>query len=194
MVIALATSGEGGAGWPAALPLLPHPMEMLVGLIAFGILYWVYKTKVVPNMEKLYAERAEAIEGGIKKAEIAQAEANEAKAQFEAQLKESRADANRVREEARAQGAQIVAEMREHANAEAGRITEAAHKQIEAERQQAMVSLRGDVGRISTDLASRIVGESLDNETRQKGLVEKFLADLDSGDIVREKVGKGGTA
>ena len=79
--------------------------------------------------------------------------------------------------------------MREQAASEAARITETAHKQIEAERQQAVVSLRGDVGRMSTDLASRIVGESLDDETRQQGIVERFLAELESGDVVREKVG-----
>jgi F-type H+-transporting ATPase subunit b len=95
----------------------------------------------------------------------------------------------RIREEAREQGAAIVVEMRGHAQAEANRITEAAHKQIEAERQQAVVSLRGEVGRISTDLASRIVGESLHDETRQRGIVERFLAELESGDVVREKVG-----
>jgi F-type H+-transporting ATPase subunit b len=80
--------------------------------------------------------------------------------------------------------------MREQAAAEASRITETAHKQIEAERQQALVSLRTDVGRISTDLAGRIVGESLEDEPRQKGIVERFLAELESGDIVREKVGE----
>ena len=42
---------------------------------------------------------------------------------------------------------------------------------------------------MSTDLASRIVGESLHDETRQKGIVERFLAELESGDVVREKVG-----
>ena len=62
--------------------------------------------------------------------------------------------------------------------------------QIEAERQQAVVSLRGDVGRMSTELASRIVGESLEDETRQKNIVERFLAELESGDVVREKVGE----
>ena len=51
------------------------------------------------------------------------------------------------------------------------------------------VSLRGEVGRLSTDLASRIVGESLHDEVRQKGLVERFLAELESGAIRPEKVG-----
>ena len=110
--------------------------------------------------------------------------------QYQAQLVEARAEASRIREDAKAQGAQIIAEMREQAVADASRISETAHKQIEAERQQAVVSLRGDVGRMSTELASRIVGESLEDEARQRGIVERFLAELESGDVVREKVGE----
>jgi F-type H+-transporting ATPase subunit b len=164
---------------------------MIVGLIAFGILYWLYKTKVVPRMEELYAERTAAIEGGMQQAEEAQQQAQAALEQYQAQLAEARAEAARIREEAREQGAAIVAEMRGHAQSEAARITEAAHKQIEAERQQAVVSLRSEVGRLSTDLAGRIVGESLEDEARQRGIVDRFLAELEAGDIKPEKVGEG---
>ena len=62
---------------------------------------------------------------------------------------------------ARAEGAAIVAEMRQQAQDEATRITESAHKQIEAERQQAVTSLRAEVGTLATSLAGRIVGEAL---------------------------------
>ncbi|MEO7132241.1 MAG: F0F1 ATP synthase subunit B [Dermatophilaceae bacterium] len=171
------------------LPILPYLPELIFGLIAIGILYWVVASKVVPNLEKAYANRAAAIEGGMHKAEEAQAQAQAALEQYQAQLVEARAEASTIREEAKAQGAQIIAEMREHAASEAARITQTAHKQIAAERQQAVVSLRSDVGRMSTDLASRIVGESLEDETRQKGIVERFLAELESGDVTREKVG-----
>jgi F-type H+-transporting ATPase subunit b len=173
----------------ATLPILPYLPELIFGLIAFGIIYYVVQSKVVPNLEKAYADRTAAIEGGMHKAEEAQAQAQAALEQYQAQLTEARAEASTIREEAKAQGARIVAEMREQAAAEAARITETAHKQIEAERQQALVSLRGEVGRISTELASRIVGESLHEETRQKGIVERFLAELESGDVKREKVG-----
>jgi F-type H+-transporting ATPase subunit b len=176
----------------ATLPILPYLPELVFGLIAFAIIYWVVKQKVVPNLEKAYAERTEAIQGGIHKAEEAQAQAQAALEQYQAQLTEARAEASRIREDAKAQGAQIIAEMREHAASEASRLTDIAHKQIEAERQQAVVSLRNDVGRLSTDLASRIVGESLHDETRQKGIVERFLAEVESGDVVREKVGSVG--
>ncbi len=187
----LVAAEEETTGFPSGFPLLPHPAEMIVGLIAFGILYWLYKTKVVPRMEELYAERTAAIEGGMQQAEEAQQQAQAALEQYQAQLAEARAEAARIREEAREQGAAIVAEMRGHAQSEAARITEAAHKQSEAERQQAVVSLRSEVGRLSTDLAGRIVGESLEDEARQRGIVDRFLAELEAGDIKPEKVGEG---
>jgi F-type H+-transporting ATPase subunit b len=171
------------------MPLIPHIPELIFGIIMFGILYFVVKSKVVPNLEKAYAERTAAIEGGMQQAEEAQQQAQAALEQYQAQLAEARVEASRIREEAREQGAAIVAEMRGQAQTEAARITESAQKQIEAERQQAIVSLRSEVGRLSTDLASRIVGESLQDEVRQKGLVDRFLAELEAGEIRPEKVG-----
>ena len=175
-------------GWPEALPLLPHPAELIVGLIAFAILYWIYATKVVPKMETMYEERAAAIEGGMQQAEEAQAEAKAALEKYNAQLAGARTEANEIRETAREQGASIVAEMRGQAQAEAARITESAKRQVDAERQQAVVSLRQEVGALSTSLASKIVGESLEDEVRQNGIVDRFLAELEAGDVKPEKV------
>lgn len=189
MSIATLAAAESGPGWPDALPLLPHPAEIIVGIIAFVILYWIYSTKVVPAMERMYAERTAAIEGGLEKAEKAQAEAKAALDNYTAQLQDARGEANEIREHARTQGAQIIAEMRTQAQGEATRIVDGAHRQIEADRQQAMNQLRGEIGRLSTDLASRIVGESLHEEVRQKGIVERFLAELESGAIAPAKVG-----
>ena len=188
LALPAAEGGESGDFWSSAYPILPHPVELIFGLVTFGILYWIVRTRVVPRLEEIYAERTAAIEGGISKAEEAQAAAQAALDQYNLQLQEGREEATRTREDAKAQGAQIIAELREKANQEAGRITESAHKQIEAERQQAIIQLRGEVGRLSTDLASRIVGESLEDETRQRGIVERFLAELEAGNIKPEKV------
>lgn len=178
----------GGDPVAGRMPVLPLWGELIFGIIAFAVLYVVVARKVVPALEKVYAERAAAIEGGMAQAEEAQAAAEAAKEQYEAQLKEARTEATKIREDARVQGTQIVADMREQAQAEATRITEAAHRQIEAERNQAAASLRGEVGRLSTDLASRIVGESLEDEARQRGIVDRFLAELESGQVKPEKV------
>ena len=191
MVLASVPAAEG-VGWPDALPLLPHPAELIVGLIAFAILYWIYATKVVPKMEAMYEERAAAIEGGMQQAEEAQAEAKAALEKYNAQLAGARTEANEIRETAREQGASIVAEMRGQAQAEAARITESAKRQVDAERQQAVVSLRQEVGALSTSLASKIVGESLEDEVRQNGIVDRFLAELEAGDVKPEKVAPAG--
>jgi F-type H+-transporting ATPase subunit b len=187
VVLASVPAAEG-VGWPDALPLLPHPAELIVGLVAFGILYWIFATKVVPRMEAMYEERAAAIEGGMQEAEEAQAEARAALEKYTAQLAGARAEANEIRESAREQGASIVADLRGQAQAEAARITESAKRQVEAERQQAVVQLRQEVGTQATSLASKIVGESLEDEVRRKGIVDRFLAELEAGDVRPERV------
>jgi F-type H+-transporting ATPase subunit b len=178
------------AGEAEQLPVLPHRGELIFGVIAFAILYFIVKKWVVPNLEKAYADRTAAIEGGMHQAEEAQQEAQAALEQYKSQLAEARVEAARIRSEAQEQGAAIVAELRVQAQVEANRIAEASHKQIEAERQQAIVSLRSEVGRLSTELASRIVGESLHDQARQSGIVDRFLAELELGAVRPESVGQ----
>ncbi len=173
---------EEGGFWENAYPIIPHPAELIVGLVFLAILYFLVSKLVVPRLETAFEERRAAIEGGVEKAERAQAEANAALEEYKAQLADARGEANRIREDARRQGAQIVAEMREQAQAEAERITTSARATIEAERQQAAASLRAEVGRLATDLASRIVGESLQEPARQSGVVDRFLAEVERGE------------
>ena len=184
-VAGLVTAGEANQ-----LPVLPHMGELIFGFIAIAILYYVVQRWVVPNLEKTYADRTAAIEGGMHQAEEAQQQAQAALEQYNAQLAEARVEASRIRGEAQEQGAAIIAEFRVQAQAEANRIAEAAHKQIEAERAQAVVSLRSEVGRLSTALASRIVGASLHDEARRSGIVDRFLGELERGAVRPETVGQ----
>jgi F-type H+-transporting ATPase subunit b len=160
-------------------PLLPAPLEIVMAVI-FAVLLWVLIAKfVVPRFEQTYAERTEAIQGGIEKAERAQAEAQAALEQYRAQLSDSRAEAARIREDAKTQGSQILAEMREQAQAEASRIREQTQAQLAAERTQVMNQLRNEIGGLATTLAGRIVGESLEDDERARRTVDRFIADLE---------------
>ena len=161
-------------------PLLPHVVEICLSLVVFGLLFLAVKKWVVPNFEVTYEERTKAIEGGLEAAETKQAEADAKLAELEKQLADARHEAARIREEAREQGAAIVAEMRDQAQVEATRIVEHGKTQIEAERQQAVTSLRAEVGALATSLAGRIVGESLEDDQRSSRVVERFLADLET--------------
>ena len=160
-------------------PLIPHTSEIIVGAVAFTLLFLVLRKAVVPKFEKAFTDRAEAIEGGIERAEKAQQEAQRALVQYNEQLSSAQGEASKLREEARIQGAAILEELRTKAQDEAARITAAAHASIEAERQQAITSLRNEVGALAVELASKIVGEALDDQARQSRIVERFIEDLE---------------
>lgn len=163
-------------------PLLPTWPELIIGTICFVAVFGILGRFLVPRLLKVLEERHDQIEGGINRADEAQAEAQAILQQYRAQLDDARHEGARMREEAREQGAAIIAEMRQRAEAEARRITEAAQAQIEADRQQALTALRAEVGALATELASRIVGESLTDVARQSRMVDRFLADLETGE------------
>jgi F-type H+-transporting ATPase subunit b len=160
-------------------PIIPSYPELIIGAIAFFIVFGFLGKIALPRIQQTLQERTDRIEGGLDRAEEAQAEAARVLEQYRQQLADARHEAARLREEAKEQGAQIIAEMREQAQAEARRLTEAANAQIDAERQQALASLRTEVGALATELAGRIVGESLQDEARQSRVVDRFLEDLD---------------
>ena len=160
-------------------PLVPDLTELIIGAITFGIIFFALWKVLIPRLSKTLEERTDKIEGGLQRAEETQAEADATLAKYREQLAEARHEAARLREQAREQGAQIIADMREEAQAEARRLVEAAHAQIDADRQQALQSLKTEVGGLAVDLASRVVGESLTDEARQRRVVERFLDELD---------------
>jgi F-type H+-transporting ATPase subunit b len=172
VLVAAASSGSQN-------PLVPTLTELIIGAVSFLIVFGLLGKVLLPRIQKALQERTDQIEGGLERAEEAQAEAARVLEQYRQQLAEARHEAARLREDAREQGAQIIAEMREEAQAEARRLAEAANAQIEAERMQALTSLRAEVGTLATDLASRIVGESLQDEARQSRVVDRFLDDLE---------------
>lgn len=165
-------------------PLVPDLTELIIGAVSFFIVFGLLARVLIPRISKTLEERTDKIEGGLRRAEEAQAEANRALEQYRAQLAEARHEASRLREEAREQGAQIKAELRAEGEAERQRIVQAAHAQLDADRQQAISALRAEVGALAVELAGRIVGESLEDEARQRRTVDRFLAQLEeqSGD------------
>ena len=171
---ALAAAASGDSNF-----LIPNG-TFIVEVLAFLIMLAILGKYVLPRINKALEDRQEQIRSQFEASETAQHEAAEALEEYKKQLAEAREDAGRMREEAREQGAAIIAQMRQQAQGEAERITASAHNQIEAERQQALNSLRTEVGSMATTLASRIVGEALEDPARQSRVVERFLADLEA--------------
>jgi F-type H+-transporting ATPase subunit b len=173
-------------------PLLPPLGEIIIGLIAFGVVLLVLFKFVAPRFEQIFRARREAIEGGIERAETMQAEAKAALEQYRAQLAEARTEAAQIRDAARAEGQQILEELRAQAQEEAARILARGEEQLAASRQQVINELRGQLGALAVELAGRVVGESLADEARRRGTVDRFLDQLES--MAASGDGRGGPA
>jgi F-type H+-transporting ATPase subunit b len=172
----LVAAEEGGGG-----NFLVPNATFVFELISFAIIMYVLAKWVIPPINKAMTERQEKIKAQFDEAAQLKAEAEATEKEHQSQLAEARAEASRIREEAREQGAQIIAQHREQAQAEAERITSNAHAQLEVDRAQALNQLKTEVGAMATTLAGRIVGESLDDDARQKRSVERFIAELEDG-------------
>ena len=163
-------------------PLIPAWYDIIWSAVCFVIILVVFWKVALPAMQKLLDERSKAIEGNIAKADEAQKRAEAALEEYTAQLAEARKEAGAIREAAREDGKKIVAEAKDTATSEATRITATAHTQIEAERQAALVSLRGEVGTLALDLAGGVIGESLADDAKAASVVDRFLAELEASE------------
>src|SRR6195952_18957 len=161
-------------------PLVPDGGEIILGTIAFALLCFVLMKKALPQAEKIYQERREAIEGGLERAERAQQEAQATLSQYRAQLADARGEANRIREQAHEDAKRIVAELRADAERDREERRQRFEGQLEAERTQAIAQLRHEVGGIALSLAERVIGHELQNDDRQRELVDDFIAGLES--------------
>ncbi len=187
----LAADPEGGAEETHSV-LIPELPDLIWGSIAFVLILGFMLWRFVPLINAALDARTEAIAGGIKKAEEAQAEATAALDKYTAQLAEARTEAGRIREEAREDAKRIRAELVDAAQTDAARIVANAQVQIEAERAAALVSLRGEVGTLALDLASGVIGESLTDDKKASSVVDRFLADLAASDgAVKRTAGDG---
>jgi len=178
VVGALLLAAEEG-GHEEKNPLIPNLNELVWGTICFAIFAGFLIKYVLPRARQVMEERTRGIEGKLAQAEKDRAEAQQLLEKYRQQLAEAREEAGRIRNDAQTQRAEIVEEARNEARAEAQRISTAATSQIASERQQALTELRREVGTLAVDLAGRIVGESLEDDARQRGTVDRYLAQLE---------------
>ena len=173
----VAYAAEEGA---AQNPLIPAWYDIIWSSLCFVIILFVFWKVALPKMKDLLDKRSAAIEGNIAKADEAQKRAEAALEEYTAQLAEARKEAGTIREAAREDGKKIVAEAKDQASVEASRLTAAAHSQIEAERQTALVSLRSEVGTLALDLAGGVIGETLSDDAKAHAVVDRFLGELET--------------
>lgn len=158
--------------------LIPNA-TFIAELFAFLVILFVIWRYVVPPIQKAMRERQEIIRTQLEESREAKEKLESARSEYEESLHEARAKAAEIRESARAEAQAIVEEMRTQAQTEADRIRVRGEEQLAAQRRQVVAELRTEIGLMSVQLASRIVGESLEDDARRHGTVDRFIGELD---------------
>ena len=154
--------------------------EFILVLIIFAILFYLVRKYVVPNFEKTFTARREAIEGGIERAEEAQNEAQRLLEQYREQLNEARIEAAQIRENARAEAQRTLEDLRAQAREESERIIARGEEQLAGQRSAVVRELRAEVGTLAVELAEKIVDQRLSDEAQVSATVDAFLAGLEA--------------
>jgi F-type H+-transporting ATPase subunit b len=160
--------------------LLPPIDELILGAIAFILVFWALSKFALPGIKKALEERTAAIEGGIQRAEAREAEAAALHAQYQAQLAEARTEAAQIRAQAQADKLAMVEEAKREAADAAAAVTARADAAITAERASTVASLHREVGNLAVSLAGKVVGESLEDDARARATIDRFIADLEA--------------
>ena len=158
--------------------VLPDSYELVAGIIAFLIVFFFVWKWAFPAINRSLENRQQAIGGQLKEAEKAKLDAQSLLDDYRAQLATAKSEANRIVEEARAQGDAVRADLVSRSETEASEIVAKARVDAANEKARALQEARREVADLSIDLAEKVVGESLDREA-QHGLIERYLADLE---------------
>ncbi len=169
--------------------LYPKLQELIVGAIAFGVLFFFMWKWVLPRVNQVLEARSQKIQGDLESAEQAKTEAQKELGDYREQLAGAREEANRIIEEARKTAEAMRQDLQKKAEEEYGAIVGRAQEQIRAERDRVFQELKSQVGELSIALAAKVVGGSLDRD-RQLALIDEYIAEL--GGMAPSGNGNGG--
>ncbi len=189
----LAQAEETAEEISEAEDLYPAAGELIVGLIAFAVLFFFTWRWVLPRFKQVLEERRTQIQGEMERAEATRREAEELQEEYRKQIAGAGEEANRIIEEARATAEQLRRDLQAKAEQEAQATVARAQDEIRAERDRTFQELRSQVGVIAVELAERVVGQSLDKSAHDR-LIEEFIDQVSlSGDGAARGSGVGRT-
>ena len=178
----LAQAEEHGEEVSEAKDLYPAVGELVVGLLAFAVLFFFTWKWVLPKFKEVLEQRREQIQGEMEKAEATRKEADKLQEDYRTQLAGARDEANGIIEEARATADQLRRDLQAKAEEESQAIVGRAQEEIRSERDRVFQELRAQVGSIAVEIAGRVVGQSLDEKTHQR-LIDEFIDEVASGAV-----------
>ncbi|MEJ8302666.1 F0F1 ATP synthase subunit B [Saccharibacillus sacchari] len=149
----------------------------VVTLISFGILYWLLSRYAIGPLMSVMEKRRELVLGQLNEASATREEAAAYVEQQKEALQQARKDAYDIIEQSRQTSGKQADQLIAQAKEESVRLKDEALRDIESEKNKAMAALRGEVGRVSVQIASKLIEKEIDEKSNE-GLVDQYLKDV----------------
>ena len=162
-------------------PILPEVNEIIWGGLAFVVLLALLWKFAVPAIKGGMQARTDRIRDDLTAAEQAREEAEATLADYQAQLADARAEANRIIDEARQTADSLRADLEARAETDIVEMRDRAAADIEASRAQALADLRGEVSSLAFGAAEQVIGRQMADRDVQVGLIEDYINQVAQG-------------
>jgi len=176
---AVAAGTDAGECVKATSPIVPDATDLFYGGLAFAILLVAMWKFALPGVKKGMDGRSERIRADLSRAEEARTEAEALLATYQRQVAESKGEATRIIEDARATADGLKAELSRRAEAEIAEMRSRAAADVEASKAQALADLTGEVASLAIGAAEVVVQKNLDRQT-QVQLIENYITQVGS--------------
>ena len=146
-------------------------------LVNFLILFLLLRKLLYKPIAGYMEQRREEIGNAIEQAENDKEVARKTREKYEKQILEAKKEAAEILNRAGKQGDDMISQSKVEAKKQAQNIIEQAKKEINLEKERVFMELRDEVGRLSVDIAQKIIVQNIDYASQEK-LIKDYLAEV----------------
>ncbi|MCG9911101.1 MAG: F0F1 ATP synthase subunit B [Flavobacteriales bacterium] len=146
--------------------------------ISFLIVLFLLKKFAWKPILNSLSERENKIDEALRSAQRAEERMNEIEAKNQNLLAEAAKEREAMLKAARDASAQMIAEAKEKAAEESAKMLEQARETIHNEKMRAVTDIKNEVGKLSIEIAEKLLRENLSTEAKQNENIQRLLNDV----------------
>ncbi|HEX7319777.1 MAG TPA: F0F1 ATP synthase subunit B [bacterium] len=163
-----------------------NPLLLIAQIVNFLILLFILHRFLYKPILKLFKDRSQKIEEGLKTAEDLKRQAGESEQKHKVYLDEAKKEAHRIVEHAAKLGDEEKKKIIEIANEESRKIVDRTMQEISQEKKNIMADIKKEVGEMVVALSTSMIKKTLD-EQAHRALLDEAVKEVEKE---LEKAGK----
>lgn len=155
--------------------LVPDTGLLFWMFLSFGIVFFVLARYGFPIIIKMVEDRKVYIDQSLETAREASEQLSRLKTEREALIAAANREQGRILKEAMEERKKIIYDARKQAEAAAQKELDAAKKQLQIDRDEAIREIRSQVAVLAVDISEKIIRKNLNSKDEQMEMIDRML-------------------